>query len=86
MRVFEIVRAVTGRRLPRRIPFALATVIGALEESRARLSGRGPLVTRGAVEIFRHDWTLNSARSEQELSYRITPLDRGVRTVIGELR
>jgi dihydroflavonol-4-reductase len=86
MRVFEIVRAVTGRRLPWRIPFALATVIGALEESRARLSGRGPLVTRGAVEIFRHDWTLNSARSEQELSYRITPLDRGVRTVIGELR
>ena len=84
MRVFEIVRAATGRGLPRRIPFAAASAAGFVEEWRARVFGRSPLVTRGAVEIFRHDWTLDSARSERELSYRITPLEHGLTTVIGE--
>jgi len=85
MRVFEIVRAVTGRSLPRRIPFAAASAAGFVEEWRARLFGHPPLVTRGAVEIFRHDWTLDSARSERELSYRVTPLERGIRTVLDGL-
>jgi NAD+-dependent farnesol dehydrogenase len=86
MRIFEILRELTGRPLPRRIPFTLASIAGRLEEWRAQTFGHPPLVTRGAVEIFRHDWALNSARSEQELSYRITPLDRGIRAVVGDTR
>ena len=82
MRIFEIIRAVTGRPLPRRIPFAAAATVGLIEECRARLFGHSPLVTRGAVEIFRHNWTLDSAGSERDLSYRVTPLERGVRTIL----
>src|SRR5438067_2033677 len=59
-RVFEIVREVTGRRVPLRIPFPLATLLGAAEELRVFLVGGTPLITRGAVEIFRHDWSLDS--------------------------
>jgi len=84
MRVFEIVRATTGRSLPRRIPFAAAAAAGAIQEWRARVFGHSPLVTRGAVEIFKHDWSLDSARSERELSYRITPLENGLNAVIHE--
>ena len=78
MRVFEIVRDLAGRQVPRRIPFFLADAIGAFEERKARWSGRPPLLTRGTVQIFRHDWTLDSARSIQELNYAVMPLEKGL--------
>jgi farnesol dehydrogenase len=82
MRVFEIVRAVTGRPLPRRIPFGVAWAGAVVEEARARLTGHAPLLTRGVVEIFRHDWSMDSSRSVAELSYRIPPLDEGLKTLL----
>ncbi len=84
-RVFEIVRAVTGRRVPLRIPFPVATLLGAAEELRVSLLGGTPLVTRGAVEIFRHDWSLDSAEAIQDLGYSITPLDAGIRRTIASI-
>lgn len=81
MRVFEIWRDLTGTPLPRRIPFAAASAIGWFEERRAALTGRPPLITRGAVEIFRHDWMLDSSRSVEELSYRVRSLESGVNTL-----
>jgi nucleoside-diphosphate-sugar epimerase len=82
MRVFEILRDLTGAGLPRRIPFAAASMIGWIEEQRARVTGRPPMITRGAVKIFRYDWTLNSLRSVDELSYRIVPLETGLRSMV----
>ena len=82
IRVFEIVRDETGTPLPRRIPFALASLAGRVEEMRARVTGRPPRITHGAVQIFRHDWSMDSARSVEELSYRITPLTTGVRALL----
>lgn len=82
VRIFEIVRDVTGARLPPRIPYTVAMAAAAVEELRTRLTGRPPRVTRGAVEIFRHDWPLDSARSVTELSYRITPLAAGIRGLL----
>src|SRR5688572_14539589 len=73
MRVFEVVRDLTGCPLPRRIPFALATAIAVVEESRAALFSRPPLLTRGIVEIFRHDWSLNSDAAIRDLGYRVGP-------------
>jgi farnesol dehydrogenase len=84
MRVFEIVRELTGRPLPRRIPFALASVIGALEDVRAAIGRTPPRLTRGAVAIFRHDWSLDSGAAMTGLDYRITPLRTGIpRTLEG---
>jgi NAD+-dependent farnesol dehydrogenase len=82
MRVFEILRDHTGARLPRRIPFPVASAIAWVEEQRAALTGRPPLITHGAVEIFRHDWRLDSSRSVDELSYRILPLETGLKTML----
>jgi len=81
MRVFEIVRDMTGAPLPRRIPLPVAVAIGWIEERRAALTGRPPLITRGAVQIFRHDWRLDSSRSVDELNYRILPLEDGIKTM-----
>jgi nucleoside-diphosphate-sugar epimerase len=82
MRVFEIVRDETGTPLPRRIPFAVASLAARVEEMRARVTGRPPRITRGVVQIFRHDWSMDSARSVEKLSYRITPLTTGVRALL----
>lgn len=85
MRLFEMVRVLTGRALPRRLPFALASLVGLGEELRARLTGRPPLVTRGAVEIFRHDWPLDSADAMRDLGYHVRPLQEGVEALVGTL-
>jgi farnesol dehydrogenase len=82
-RVFEIVHRLTGRRPPPRIPFPVADLLGAAEELRVTLFGGTPLLTRGTVDIFRHDWSLDSAEAIRELAYTITPLEDGVaRTVL----
>jgi len=81
-RVFEIVRAITGRAMPMRIPFPVAGALGAIEEARVALFGGTPLITRGAVEIFRHDWSLDSSVAVRALGYRMTPLADGVRRTV----
>ena len=81
-RLFDIVRQLTGRRPPIRIPFPVADALGAMEELRVRLFGGTPLVTRGAVEIFRHDWSLDSSSAQSALGYSITPLEEGIRRTV----
>ena len=68
-----------------RIPFPIAVTLGAAEELRVALFGGMPLVTRGAVEIFRHDWSLDSSRAVRELGYTITPLAEGIRRTLQSL-
>ncbi len=85
-RVFEIVYEQTGRRPPLRIPFPVADLLGAAEEARVSLFGGTPLVTRGAVEIFRHDWSLDSSEAIRELAYTMTPLAHGVRRTLESIR
>lgn len=85
MRVFEIVRELTGRPLPARIPIAAALAAGALSETWANLTGQPPFVTRGAVNIFRHDWPLDSAASAHRLGYRPVPLATGLASLLQEV-
>ena len=78
IRPFEIVRTLRGIKIPRRIPYWAAEGLGIVEETRARLTGRRPLLTRGTVEIFRQDWPVDSARAARELGLRVTPLIEGI--------
>ena len=45
-----------------------------------------PLVTRGAVEIFRHDWSLDSSEAVRELGYTMTPLEDGIARTVASIR
>jgi NAD+-dependent farnesol dehydrogenase len=85
-RVFEIVRQLTGRRPPPRIPFPIADLLGAAEELRVTLFGGTPLLTRGAVEIFRHDWSLDSAEAVRDLGFTLTPLEDGIGRTLESIR
>jgi nucleoside-diphosphate-sugar epimerase len=82
MRLFEVLRDLTGKKLPRRIPFVVAHVLGAAEELRAGVLGPPPLLTRGVVEIFRHDWMLASEATAKALGYSPTPLQTGLRRTL----
>jgi farnesol dehydrogenase len=84
--VFELVRQLTGLRPPRRIPFPIATLLGAAEELRVTVFGGTPLLTRGAVEIFRHDWSLDSAAAVRDLAYTMTPLADGIARTVASIR
>jgi farnesol dehydrogenase len=86
LRLFEIAQAITGAKLPRQIPSTVAYAMGAAEEARAWLTRRPPLVTRGAIEIFLHDWRMDSDRSVRELNYRITPLPSGIAALLATPR
>jgi farnesol dehydrogenase len=85
MRVFEIVRELTGRPLPRRVPFGVAVSLAVIEEARARLTGRPPLLTVGTAEILDRDWEMDSSLAEQDLGYHITPLRDGAARMIAQL-
>lgn len=86
MRLFEVARTLVGTSLPRRIPLAAARVAGAIDELRARVSGRVPLITRATVRIFSHDWSMDSSRSIRELGYRVTSLETGLVSTLDSLR
>ncbi|MEW5984881.1 MAG: NAD-dependent epimerase/dehydratase family protein [Acidobacteriota bacterium] len=85
MRAFEIVRDITGRRLPRRLPGWLVALVAAAEETRVSLAGGRAFVTTGTLEILLRDWPLDSGAAEEELGYRITPLEEGIRRIVDEL-
>jgi NAD+-dependent farnesol dehydrogenase len=86
MRAFEIVRELTGCRLPRRVPAWAGVALGAVEELRAVLTGRPPLLTPGTVEVLTRDWAMDSSLAEQELGYRVTPLREGIGQVVAALQ
>jgi farnesol dehydrogenase len=80
--MFGIVAQLTGRRPPARIPYPIAAAIGVVEEWRVRALGGLPIVTRGAVDIFRCDWPLDSTLAIRELHYTVTPLAEGLSRTI----
>jgi NAD+-dependent farnesol dehydrogenase len=85
MQAFEIVRDLTGRPLPRRIPAWAGVAIGAVEELRAALTGRAPLLTAGTVEVLTRHWAMDSRVAMAELGYHVTPLRDGIKQVVANL-
>jgi nucleoside-diphosphate-sugar epimerase len=85
IRIFELMRKRVGTPLPRRIPFAAASAAGWIEERRAAITRWPPRITRGAVNILRYDWPMDSTRSVDELNYRMTPLENGLNALFSVL-
>jgi len=57
-----------------------------VEELRASMTGRPPLLTAGTVEILTRDWPLDSSQAEQELGYHVTPLRDGIARVVQQVQ
>jgi farnesol dehydrogenase len=86
-RFYELVAELSGRPVPRRrIPDRLATALGAAMVAWARLAGTTPRLTPDLVEIYRHDWALDSSLAEAELGYRRRPLREGLEATLAWLK
>ncbi len=85
--LFAAFQAATGIAPPKRkIPFAVASLIGKVQRWRAMLFGIPPELTDEVVGIYRHEWAFSSALAQAELGYRVTPLKDGIRQTVEWLR
>ncbi len=75
----RIAAAVGGPAPTRVAPPALVSLIGALQELSAALSGREPPVTRQIARVSARNRRYRSLRAEAELGYSPRPLERGIR-------
>ncbi len=68
-----------------RMPFGVAKAAGWLNELLAPL-GVPVKLTRGEVEIFRHNWAYSSAKAEMAFGYRVTPMDEAMKRTVDWVR
>jgi nucleoside-diphosphate-sugar epimerase len=83
---FRLLAELSGvRNKVRHLPFIAGKIAGVLQVARANLTGRGPQLTPGVVEIFKHDWVYSGAKAIKELGYRVTPLEEGLKKTLERL-
>lgn len=85
MRLYELLRDATGQPLPRRLPLWLGRLAARVEELRATVTNATPRLTRGTIEVLRHDWALDSTTAVRDLDYRIRPFREGFRATLSEV-
>jgi len=84
---FSILADLSGQTFPKRyIPLWLLWCAGLGLEVLARLGGPYPLITRGIVGVYGHDWAYSSARAHEELGYTPRPLEEGLKITYEWLR
>jgi NAD+-dependent farnesol dehydrogenase len=85
--LFRTLEAISQVPAPKvHIPYAAAALLGHLLVGWAELTGHPPLLTPGVVEVFKQHWAYSSAKAEQELGYRRTSLEAGLRQTVHWLR
>ena len=84
--LFGLVEKESGVAPPRKIPYAVAELVGKWQRIRARLTGKEPELTDEEVRIYKREWAYSSARAIADLGYRITPLEEGVKRMVAWLR
>jgi farnesol dehydrogenase len=83
--IYEFLRTERGRPLPFRLPYAAALASAMVQELYSAVARRPPLVNRGVVEIFSHDWPLDSTAAEADLGLRVNPLMEGLALTLAAL-
>jgi farnesol dehydrogenase len=77
--LFRLLTELSGvRHRVLHLPFWMGKLMGEIDLTRAKLSGRPPQVTPGVIEIFKRDWVYASEKAVRELGYRVTPLEEGL--------
>ncbi len=80
---FALAARLTGKTAPRlKLPPWLGMLAGAAEFLLARLRGRAPNATPGSVRMMYESWACDSSRAQNEIGYRIRPLEQGLRQTL----
>lgn len=85
--IFERIALAAGRPAPRRrLPFALAAVIGAVDEARCRVSGGIPVAPLEGVRMGRLHMHVSSAKAIRELGYHPGPVEPAIARAVAWYR
>jgi farnesol dehydrogenase len=84
---YRLAAELTGVAMPRRrLPDGVAKALGAVDRTVARVRGATPKLTPDLVEVYRHDWALDSSAAARDLGYRPRTLRQGLSETIAWLR
>lgn len=85
---YKTLERVSGKKPPViNIPFPFASAAGYGEYLLAQLFGREPsLLTHEVVEIYKSSWAFDSSLAKKELGYKITPLEDGLKQLVGWMK
>ena len=79
----ETAKRIAGRgRVPPRMPVPVAKAVANLGAGLSRLTRRPPLLPKGQLEYILWQARPDSTKAQQELGWKTTPLDEGVRKTL----
>ena len=81
--LFDILQRIATRRFSLfRVPSPVLRLLAAFEETRARLTGKRPFITRFAAQKFTSDWLVSTQKIRKKLGYRPISLEEGIRRTV----
>jgi nucleoside-diphosphate-sugar epimerase len=84
---YATIESLSGVKMPRRrLPDALAKIMGRAAKLQARWRHTTPALTPDLVEVYQHDWAYSSARAVVDLRYEIRPFRDGLKTTLDWLK
>jgi nucleoside-diphosphate-sugar epimerase len=85
--LFELIDEIGGKRhFQINVPPWTALLYSHWEEKKAGWVRHYPLITVGWVKTFLQNWAFSSAKAENQLGYKVTPLREGIRMTLEWLR
>lgn len=80
---FRNLEKVSGRHnLMVHLPLGVMSVAAGLMQWQASITGIPPLITTDFVRKYLNHWSLSSEKAVEELGYRITPFEKGVKETL----
>lgn len=61
-------------------------VFGKLQLFLAENFGKQPMITPGWVRKYLYKWSVSSAKAQEELGYKVTPLKEGIQKTVDWLK
>ena len=76
---FTTIRSLSGKSFRLiKVPVGLLIAISFLQMQLARMVNRPPLIPPKWVKKYLYDWALDSRKAQEELDYKITPINTGL--------
>ena len=81
--LFDTIAEVGGKKYKLyKMPLSIMLAFGKLQLFLAENFGRQPMITPGWVRKYLYKWMVSSAKAENELGYKITPLKQGIQKTV----
>ena len=85
--LFDTIAAIGGKKYKLiKMPLGVMLVFGKLQLFLAENFGKQPMITPGWVRKYLYKWSVSSAKAQEELGYKVTPLKEGIQKTVDWLK